>query len=322
MNQNKQRSSKEPAPHRADAGDTLVTLAAPKLGDAAAPTEVVLAPWGAVQSMAGDFVVDAESGAAVAAAFAAHGADLPIDFEHQTLGGAYAAPDGKAPAAGWITALSVRPDIGIVGRVNWTDAGRKLIEEKAYRYLSPVALIRKADRKLVALHSVALTNKPAIVGMPAIINRAAPPPSPAETEVELAALYTRLDVAVGADAATLLTAAVARLDALESDARQREAEALVAALAEEGKLTAAQRDWAIALALADRALFDVWAQTAPVVVPLGRLDPPAIDGGAGVEALAASARREYRASPTLQQLTSEEAYVAAAQREHAADIQA
>ena len=30
---------------------------------------------------------------------------------------------------------------------------------------SPVAIVRKSDRKLVAIHSAALTNKPAIVGM-------------------------------------------------------------------------------------------------------------------------------------------------------------
>lgn len=43
-------------------------------------------------------------------------------------------------------------------------------EALAYRYLSPVVNVRKADNKAVGLHSLALTNTPAIEGMNPIVN--------------------------------------------------------------------------------------------------------------------------------------------------------
>ena len=131
-------------------------------------TRIVLAPDGQVESTSGNFVVDAESGRLVAEAFEAHGADLPIDYEHQSLGGEYSSPDGRAPAAGWIKAVHYETGVGIIGEVEWTNAARGMLTRREYRYLSPVAIIRKTDRKLVGLHSAALTNKPAIRRMEAI----------------------------------------------------------------------------------------------------------------------------------------------------------
>lgn len=48
--------------------------------------------------------------------------------------------------------------------------GKGIPENKEYRYLSPVVLTRKSDSKAVVLHSLALTNIPAINGMFAIVN--------------------------------------------------------------------------------------------------------------------------------------------------------
>jgi phage I-like protein len=55
--------------------------------------------------------------------------------------------------------------VGLLAEIEWTDQAKQRLADKEYRYLSPVAIIRKTDRKLVAIHSAALTNKPAIVGM-------------------------------------------------------------------------------------------------------------------------------------------------------------
>lgn len=276
--------------------------------DAAVPERVVVAPWGEVASTSGAFVVDAEAGEAVVAAFAAHGTDLPIDFEHQTLGGAYASPQGTAPAAGWITGLAVVAGEGLVATVNWTEEGRRMLASRAYRYLSPVALIRAEDRRIVGLHSVALTNKPAIVGMKPVVHKAKP-----SADAVVAALSARLAVAPGTDVEVLLAAADARLAALEEQGLRREAEGLVAEAQAAGKLAPAQQEWAIALALQDRVLFGEWMRTAPVIVVPGRTAPPA--AGVGESAgRAAGARREYRASALLQSLTSEEAYVASSSR--------
>ena len=82
-----------------------------------------------------------------------------------------------------------------------------------------------------------------------------------------------------------------------------------------GKLTAAQRSWAVRLCLGDEKLFDEWVSTAAVVVQPGRSQPPGGQSADGRAAsIAARARAEYRAHPALASLTSEEAYVADAQR--------
>jgi phage I-like protein len=316
----------------------LARIAAAEL-DGAVPERVLVAPWGEVASTSGSFVVDADAGAAVIAAFAAHGTDLPIDFEHQTLGGSYASPQGTAPAAGWIMALELVAGEGIVATVNWTEEGRRMLASRAYRYLSPVALIRQDDRRLVALHSVALTNKPAIVGMKPVVNRESVMEEPVEASqpngepasgdlgdpgmeiptvngagAVVAALSARLALAPETDAMTLLAAAEARLAALEDAARRQEADGLVAAAQAAGKLTPAQREWAFSLAMKDRRLFAAWARSAPVVVATGRIAAPAGGAVVGEGARAALARSEYRASRTLQALTSEDAYVAEALR--------
>jgi len=127
--------------------------------------EVMLSPWGKVTSKAGDFVVDEESARLIQENFRKEGRDLPIDFEHTTMGGTYATPSGAAPAAGWITALVPKIGVGLFGLVRWNDAARSMIRADEYRYLSPVMIVRKSDMKAVGLHSAALTNKPAIEAM-------------------------------------------------------------------------------------------------------------------------------------------------------------
>lgn len=135
-----------------------------------APSRIMVIPWGEVQGKAGDFVCDEAAGAAMLAAFRKHGADLPIDYEHATVGGEFASPDGTAPAAGWIKSIDVVPGVGLFANVEWTRRGAEFVAEKEYRYLSPVVWVRLADRRAVVLHSVALTNKPAIAGMTPIVN--------------------------------------------------------------------------------------------------------------------------------------------------------
>lgn len=328
------------------------------------PREVMVAPWGAVESSNGAFVVDEEGGRLVIAAFEAQGTDLPIDYEHQTLGGGYASPTGQAPAAGWIKRLFVRPPPGpartgdeagqrqgdggeedrppgLYADVEWTEPARGQLAARQYRYLSPVAVVRKSDRRLVALHSAALTNKPAIVGMEAIVNRSdegADSRDDARTqrhgETEVYAMTEALDRLRGvlgldgaSEATAVLLAASERIASLTDAARQSEAETRVVAAMEAGKLTEGQREWAVALAMKDPAAFEAWEASAPVVVQVGRIDADAehghgtaarVDGAAGDRErvlIAAKARAEFRANPELELLTSEEAYVALAMRE-------
>lgn len=161
-----------------------VVMQSTALDETDAPARVLVAPWGEVRSTVGAFVLDEEAAARTIASFAAHGTDVPVDYEHQTLGGSFSAPNGQAPAAGWIKALIAVPPAqagragmpeqpGLWAEVVWTEQARAQLRNRQYRYLSPVALVRREDGRMIGLHSVALTNKPAIVGMRPLVNRAA-----------------------------------------------------------------------------------------------------------------------------------------------------
>jgi hypothetical protein len=134
------------------------------------PDRIRISPWGEVESTSGSFIMDAQAAAEIIAAFAATKVDLPIDAEHATLGGTYASPSGDAPARGWIKSLYAIEGQGLFANVQWTELGAEYVRTKQYRYLSPVLLINKKSRRALVLHSVALTNKPAIVGMVPIVN--------------------------------------------------------------------------------------------------------------------------------------------------------
>ena len=109
--------------------------------------------------------------AAIASGVIAHartlGTDLPIDYEHQSL---KTDDNGQpAPAAGWITALEYEAGKGLLARVRWTDAARAYLARHEYRYLSPVFSFDPNSGAVLALHSVALTNTPALGGAGEIV---------------------------------------------------------------------------------------------------------------------------------------------------------
>ena len=322
-------------------GVERIALRATRIGGdeaSVAPDRILIVPWGEVRSASGDFIVDADGAAQAIAGFSAHGADLPVDYEHQTLGGAYASPNGQAPAAGWITGLrmvepardetlsanavdgdgasSAHPAPGLWADVSWTDDAKQHLAARRYRYLSPVALIRRDDRRLIGVHSVALTNKPAIVGMTPVVNRAETE-QPVEVDLTPLKSVLRLDDSVSSEA--IVAGAVSRVRELERREHERGAAQRVEDAFRSGKLAAAQRDWAYALALKDGDEFDRWMASAPVVVPLGRTKPPSTTRtiGAGVRrATEAAAHAEWQANRAfLERLCTEEAYVAAALRD-------
>lgn len=129
------------------------------------PDRIKILPVGEVKSEKGSFTVDRESYEAMKAEMQRRGIDIVIDYEHQTL------KDVQAPAGGWVKELSYTPE-AIEAKVEWTPKAQEYLKNKEYRYLSPVVLTRKRDNRAVALHSLALTNTPAINGMFAIVNSA------------------------------------------------------------------------------------------------------------------------------------------------------
>lgn len=132
-----------------------------EIGDV--PEVISVLPLGHVKSSKGEFLVDEESLREMKRQIAQRGVDLVIDYEHQTLKGT------QAPAAGWVKELYLK-DGSIKARVEWTPIAAQYLENKEYRYLSPVISVRKQDGKATGLYSIALTNTPAIEGMTPIVN--------------------------------------------------------------------------------------------------------------------------------------------------------
>lgn len=124
-------------------------------------------PLGYISSEKGDFLVDSESFRMMKEHMEHRAVDIVIDYEHQTL------KDMQAPAGGWIKELVLKSD-GIFAKVEWTKRAKNYLQNREYRYLSPVVMVRKKDRKASQIHSVALTNTPAINGMMPIVNSAKP----------------------------------------------------------------------------------------------------------------------------------------------------
>lgn len=103
---------------------------------------------------------DADS---IIADFASRGRDLVIDFEHQTLSG------GKAPAAGWIDKLEKTAE-GLAAKIKyWTKEAEGFLLNGEYRYFSPTLYFSRSGKSVSAIHSVALTNHPAMHEAPALV---------------------------------------------------------------------------------------------------------------------------------------------------------
>lgn len=139
----------------------ILILTSENIGDC--PDIIKILPVGNVSSEKGNFIVDKESFQLMKAEMERRGIDIVIDYEHQTL------DNVQAPAGGWVKEL-IYTEEAIMARVEWTPKAEEYLKNKEYKYLSPVILTRKKDNKAVVLHSIALTNTPAINGMFAIVN--------------------------------------------------------------------------------------------------------------------------------------------------------
>ena len=139
-----------------------------------------------------------------------------------------------------------------------------------------MALIRGEDRRMVALHSAALTNKPAIAGMEPIVNR----------------VVVNEEAQGGTETDELVAATRREVQELREVLALREAQERVMLALSAGKLTEAQRDWALDLACRLPAEFDAWQRAAPVIVPCGRSRPPGAEAARSRQGLTERARSE------------------------------
>ncbi len=97
------------------------------------------------------------------------GRRLAIDYDHQSIPDLNTRPDGLAPAAGWIGRLEIRPDGLWAADVEWTPQAAAMLASGQYAYFSPVIYWRDREQQIPAgLGPVALTNDPAMAGVPAL----------------------------------------------------------------------------------------------------------------------------------------------------------
>lgn len=97
--------------------------------------------------------------AVIAASFEmAPGNVLPIDFDHRSM-----SPQGTADsrAAGWITGMHIEGQ-SVMASVEWTEDGRRAIEGKSYRFLSPVFKTLRSNGRVVLIEGAGLVNNPAL----------------------------------------------------------------------------------------------------------------------------------------------------------------
>ncbi|CAN5129842.1 hypothetical protein BH10PSE8_BH10PSE8_01000 [soil metagenome] len=121
-----------------------------------APEWVHLMPVGTFSGADGRGPYALKDAAAVITASMTAG-KLAIDENHSID---KAAPEGRpAPARGWIVEMEARAD-GIWGRVDWTGEGKRLVDDHAYRGISPVFVSAKAGGAVVKILRAALTNDP------------------------------------------------------------------------------------------------------------------------------------------------------------------
>lgn len=83
--------------------------------------------------------------------------DILVDVDHESE------LEGKTEAKGWLSNLKFIEGKGLFGKIKWTDIGRKLIENRVFRWLSPSWLLNE-DKTPNYMTSCALTNKPSQIG--------------------------------------------------------------------------------------------------------------------------------------------------------------
>lgn len=136
----------------------IETLSAELPQGAQAPEWIELVPAGMNVTRDGRRIGNNTPQAAIQA-FEADRRDIPVDYEHATE---IRPPQGlDAPAVGWIDKLELRNG-ALHGRVAWNDEGRRQVEGRAYRFISPVVHLDPGTRDVIRISSVSLTNDPAL----------------------------------------------------------------------------------------------------------------------------------------------------------------
>ncbi len=131
----------------------------------APPSEFRIFKRGVNASVKGEFLFDDQAAEMVMAAFAEHGVELTIDYDHHTL---LTGSGVKAISAGWF-GLELRDGELWACNVRWTPAATAHLEAGEYRYQSPLFNSDMQTGRIEKVLDVALTNTPALFDIDALV---------------------------------------------------------------------------------------------------------------------------------------------------------
>ena len=113
--------------------------------------------------------LDEESLKKLADKLNASGREILVDRDHAS---SKPGLDRDTSAQGWASEFEVREGQGLFGKVRWSDLGKKLVENRVFRWLSPVFKLG-SDKKPVDMNAIALTNTPSQMLLKPVLNQAA-----------------------------------------------------------------------------------------------------------------------------------------------------
>lgn len=113
--------------------------------------------------------LDEESLKKLADKLNASGREILVDRDHAS---SKPGLDRDTSAQGWASEFEVREGQGLFGKVKWSDLGKKLVENRVFRWLSPVFKLG-SDKKPVDMNAIALTNTPSQMLIKPVLNQAA-----------------------------------------------------------------------------------------------------------------------------------------------------
>lgn len=112
--------------------------------------------------------IDEESLKKLADKLNASGREILVDRDHAS---AKPGLERDTAAQGWASDFEVREGQGLFGRVRWSDIGKKLVENRVFRWLSPVFKL-DSGKKPVDMKAIALTNTPSQMLLKPVLNQA------------------------------------------------------------------------------------------------------------------------------------------------------
>ena len=83
--------------------------------------------------------------------------EILVDSDHSSEKG------GSTEAKGWLSKLTFKKGIGLMGTIKWTNIGKSLIQNRVFRWLSPSWILNNNKEPMI-MTSCSLTNKPSQYG--------------------------------------------------------------------------------------------------------------------------------------------------------------